>query len=123
MAYDAENIMNLIIERLASGESLRSICLSDGMPNRSTVIRWLDENEDFATKYARAKDIGFDERAEKLAEDIEVEEDVQRAKLKFEYGRWYLSKLAPKRYGERLALAGDESAPLSISVNMDDAAL
>lgn len=123
MAYDAEHIMELIIERLASGESLRSICLSDGMPNRSTVMRWLDDSEDFATKYARAKDIGFDERAEKLAEDIEVEEDVQRAKLKFDYGRWYLSKLAPKRYGERLALAGDESAPLSISVNMDDAAL
>lgn len=123
MAYDAEKIMDLIIERLASGESLRSICLSDGMPNRSTVMRWLDDNEAFATKYARAKDIGFDERAEKLAEDIEVEEDVQRAKLKFEYGRWYLSKLAPKRYGERLALAGDDSSPLNITVNMDDAEL
>lgn len=123
MAYDAENIMDLIVERLASGESLRSICLSDGMPNRSTVMRWLDDNEAFATKYARAKDIGFDERAEKLAEDIEVEEDVQRAKLKFEYGRWYLSKLAPKRYGERLALAGDDSSPLNITVNMDDAEL
>lgn len=112
MAYNAEAIMEDIIHRLAAGESLRSICRSDGMPDRSTVLRWLDANEEFATKYARAKDIGLDERAEKLAEDIEAEEDIQRAKLKFEYGRWYLSKLAPKKYGDKLELAGDRDAPL-----------
>lgn len=123
MAYDAEDIMGKVIERLADGESLRLICRSDGMPNRSTIMRWLDDSPEFATKYARAKDIGFDERAEKMSDDIDAEDDVQRAKLKFEYGRWYLSKLAPKKYGERLALAGDDGAPLNITVNMDDAAL
>jgi len=96
-----------MFERLASGESLRKICRSKGMPNRSTVMRWLDDRADFAAKYERARDIGLDERADKLEQDIAAEKDPQRARLVLDYGKWYLSKLAPKRYGDRLELAGE----------------
>jgi len=123
MAHQSEAIKEIVIARLADGESLRAICRDDGLPNRSTIMRWLDDDPEFAAKYARAREIGFDERAEKVAEEIDAEEDVNRAKLKFEYARWYLSKLAPKRYGERLAIAGDENSPLTIHVSKDDAAL
>lgn len=116
MAYDQQKAMEAIVARLADGESLRAICRSEGMPNRSTVMRWMDDNPDFAAKYVRAKMIGLDERAEKLAEDIEAEDDVQRAKLKFEYGRWFLSKLAPKVYGEKLLHADHEGGPLQVTI-------
>lgn len=33
-----------ICERLACGESLRTICADDGMPHRTTVIRWLSRH-------------------------------------------------------------------------------
>ena len=100
MAYDQDTIKGEVIDMLAEGTSLRRICDDEAMPNRSTIMRWLDEDEEFATRYARAKEIGLDNRADKLEEDIEAEQDVQRAKLKFEYGRWYLSKLSPKKYGD-----------------------
>lgn len=119
MARRSSDIRDIIISRLADGESLRAICRTDGMPNRSTIMRWLDDDADFATKYARAKDIGLDERAEKLADDMDAETDVSRAKLKFEYGRWYLSKLAPKKYGDKTLLGSDPENPLPAAVTLD----
>jgi hypothetical protein len=97
-----------ICEHLANGESLRSICRKKGFPARETVTRWLEENPTFEAKYVRAREIGLDERADALKEEIAAEKDVQRARLLLEHGRWYLSKLAPKRYGDKtdVALSG-----------------
>lgn len=108
----AEEICHLLSE----GMSLRTICEADNMPNRRTVMRWLDSNADFATKYARAREIGFDDQADKLAVDIEAEPDVARARLKLDYAKWYLSKLAPKRYGDKVALTGEEGGPVLFAI-------
>jgi hypothetical protein len=51
--YD-ESIGREICERLANGESLRRICQDAGMPGRTKVYDWLEENDDFANQYARA---------------------------------------------------------------------
>jgi hypothetical protein len=40
--------------------------------------------------------------------------DVQRARLQVDTRKWLLSKLAPKKYGERLELTGDPDRPLAI---------
>lgn len=45
----SEELADIICERPADGESLRSICLNDGMPNKATVFRWLAAHEEFAT--------------------------------------------------------------------------
>jgi hypothetical protein len=102
----SEQLADKLCERLASGESMRRICSSKGMPNRQTVVRWMDADETFAARCARARDIGLDERADALSEEIDSEPDVQRARLKLDYGKWYLSKLAPKKYGDKLELGG-----------------
>lgn len=41
-------ILNKICARIEVGESLRSICLDDAMPARSTVHRWLARSRQFA---------------------------------------------------------------------------
>ena len=56
----------LICERLVEGESLRSICLSDDMPHRGTIFRWLEAHEDFRDQYARAREA----QADTLADEI-----------------------------------------------------
>jgi hypothetical protein len=43
-----------VYERLAGGESLRSICLGDSMPGKATVFRWLRNHAKFRDKYVRA---------------------------------------------------------------------
>jgi hypothetical protein len=60
-------LADAILERLSSGESLRSICQTPGMPNRVTVLRWVaNDVEGFAALYDRAREM----QAHSMAEDI-----------------------------------------------------
>lgn len=109
-----------ICERLSAGESLRTICHDLHMPHRATVHRWIADNtEGFCDQYARAKDVGLDNLADELlaiADDGSNDwmekndpdnpgyqlngEHSSRSKLRVDARKWYLSKLAPKKYGE-----------------------
>jgi hypothetical protein len=113
-----------ICRRLREGESLRSICRTEGYPRESAVIEWAKENRDgFSEQYAQARDVGLDRMAEEtleIADDgsndwmarndpenagyIANGEHVARSRLRVDTRKWYLSKLAPKRYGDRLAV-------------------
>lgn len=111
-----EEIAETICTRLVNGDSLRKICAEDAMPDRSTVFRWLEEEQSFATKYARARELqahfGFEELQEIADEGNPA--DVQRARLRADTLRWRLSKLFPKKYGDKVALTGgdDGDAPV-----------
>lgn len=99
-------VANDICALLMTGESLRSICKRHGMPAMSTVTLWLAKHEEFSAQYARAREV----QAEVLAEDIIMLADtavedgaaVAKARLQVDARKWYASKLAPKRYGERI---------------------
>lgn len=105
-----------ICARLAEGESLRSICRDEGMPSKITVLRWLDADESFRAQYAQAREQGFDAMADQLLEiaddatrdTVDTEQGprmdaewVARSRLRVDARKWLLSKLAPKKYGER----------------------
>jgi hypothetical protein len=125
-----EEIAAEICLRLAEGESLNVICKAPHMPAESTVRSWvIDDREGFAARYTRARDMGLDHHAELILEladkcrmgkkretgvgpngpiDKTVTGDmVERARLQIDARKWYLSKLAPKRYGEKLAVEHD----------------
>lgn len=116
-----------ICKRLAGGESLRAICRSDGMPARTTVIKWvLDDRDGFADQYARAKAVGIDEFADETIEiadtpapgvietdkigvagpytEVQRRDAIEHRRLQVDTRKWYVSKLAPKLYGDKLAL-------------------
>lgn len=108
-----------ICERLSRGESLRSICRDEGMPTETTVRQWaLDDYQGFYPQYARARDLGLDAMADEVLSiaDTDAGEDVQRSRLRFDARRWYLSKLAPKRYGERLGIEQAGGGPVQVQV-------
>jgi hypothetical protein len=61
---------------------------------------------------------------ERLTRDGGVEyvpnqENIARSRLRFDERRWYLSKLAPKRYGDRTAHehSGPAGGPLTVIVS------
>lgn len=115
-AYTAE-VAKEICRRLAFGESLTSICKDAGMPSRSTVTAWyIDNREGFSEHYAKARDIGLDVMADQVMEIADgTSEDIQRDRLRFDARRWYLSKLAPKRYGDKVTQVhegGDPDKPI-----------
>ncbi len=137
----SQEIADAICARLALGESLRSICRDEGMPPDSTVRMWVVDNvEEFAAQYARSRDIGLDAMAEQvfeIADDSSQDtiitdggakpngEWISRSRLRFDARRWYLSKMAPKRYGDKTetTLKGDGTAPLNILISPSDGRL
>lgn len=118
-----EELAEIICLRLAEGESLRSVCRDEDMPSKQAVLRWLARNEAFRAQYVRAKeegaeaiaeelfdiaDDGSNDWMEKLDKDGEAVgyqlngEHVQRSKLRIDTRKWYLSKIMPKKYGDRI---------------------
>lgn len=109
-----------ICEAVANGQTVREVCAGEGMPTERTVYRWLAENEPFCQQYARAREAQMDRMADELLEiaddssndymlrkqgddEIEVanQEHIQRSRLRVDTRKWLMSKLAPKKYGER----------------------
>ena len=130
---------DIICIRLSEGESLKGIVRSEGMPDRATVYRWLLEQPSFCDKYTRARE----EQADTLADEIiaiadespEINEvrdkngDVIDIKIdsgyvayqkqRIEARKWTAMKLKPKKYGDKLELAGDPNNPLKVEVQSE----
>ena len=125
-----------ILERLVGGESLVTICKDEDMPDISTVFRWLAKDKEFCDNYARAREVQAEYYA---AQSIDIADDstndymerkgrapafnrenVERSKLRVEARKWYASKLAPKKYGDRTIVQGDKDAdPVLTNVTHD----
>lgn len=122
--------------QLADGVSLRTVCLSDDMPNKRTVFRWLRTNEEFCHQYEIAKaecadsyadeivDIADDgsndyiTRTNKDGSEYEAvnTEHIQRSRLRVDARKWVASKLKPKKYGDKMALTDPDGGPLSVNI-------
>lgn len=115
-----QQIADTICEQLSEGKSLRSICLSNDMPNKATVFRWLNKHEEFSDQYARARE----EQAEVYADEItsiadECEDDavkVAKARLQIDARKWTASKLKPKKYGDKVTNehSGIDGKPMEV---------
>ena len=129
-----------ICEHIAAGKSLRTIAALDGMPAQSTIMVWLDgKHPDFTEQYARAREAQADKLAEEIlaiADDgrsdtyLDAEgnektdnEAIQRSKLRVEARKWLASKMAPKKYGDKMAIGGaDDLGPVqTVNREMTDA--
>lgn len=117
----SQELVDTICEQLSEGMSLRTICDADDMPAKSTVFRWLRTHEEFQDQYARAKQ----ESAEAMIEDMLAiadtgnRTDTQRARLRVDTRKWIASKLKPKKYGDKMQLAGDPDNPLEMITRIE----
>jgi len=130
-----QDIANAICAELAEGKSLNEICSADGMPHESTVRAWaLDDVEGFATKYARARAIGYERLADEILRisdtpkagvktkvndkgEVETTEGdmIEHRRLQVDSRKWMLSKMLPKVYGDKITHQGDAENPIAIS--------
>lgn len=90
----ADDMLEELLDRISSGESVRSICADSRMPDRETIRRWSERDDDLAASIARAREVGFHERAEQAVADAKAAADPQKGRLAFDAERWYLSKLS-----------------------------
>lgn len=102
-----------IIERLSKGETLERILDSDPqLPGTYTFFKWLKTPE-YAQVYAYAREV----RAAKLFDeclaiaDGQRDDDtvvkVQRDRLRVDTIKFYLSKIVPKLYGDRVDITSN----------------
>lgn len=101
-----DDLAKAICRRLANGESLRAICDDKTMPDRGTVLGWVDDIPDFSAMYARARDRQQEAYAEDGVYIADTEPDATRARNRILSRQWYASKLKPKRFGDKLELGG-----------------
>lgn len=116
-----------ICKRISEGESIRTISLDERMPNASTIHLWvLEDREGFSKQYARARDIQaevmFDEilQISDNADLVVLSGDekkssayAQNQRLRVDTRKWYLSKVLPKKYGDKLDVtSGGKPIPL-----------
>lgn len=91
----------LICERLAEGESLKSIGADPRMPAASTLYNWLREHDVFRSMYRFARQAQAETRIE-LAWEIAkaaTPATTKVARLQIRALRWQWSLLTPKKYG------------------------
>ncbi len=127
-------ICKAICDGIASGKSARAMCIEVGITQK-TFWSWLNSDEELVKQYARAKELGYDIMAEEIIDiaddsgsDTKTRADgseyidneaVQRSRLRVDARKWYLSKLAPKKYGEKVTAelqGGDPDKPITHSI-------
>jgi hypothetical protein len=121
MAYTEQQIekaFNDICTKICGGSSLRATLCFDNTPSSQTFYKWIDEDKEKAKQYARA----CEERTDYIFEDLITISDsaggdlitlpdgrevvdnavITRDRLRVDTRKWMLSKLNPKKYGDKL---------------------
>jgi hypothetical protein len=97
-----DKIFNEIVDRLANGESLVSICRTDGYPSGASFLYWVENNPLYAKQYARAMKVRADMNAEHILDTARTEPNVAKARNIMDALKWHNEKMAPKKYGARV---------------------
>ncbi len=108
-----------ICARLEAGEPLAAICRDDGMPGVRTVLRWADENPDFAAQYTRAREAQaewLDAEIQRIAGTAKDKDTAAAARVQITALTWRASKQAPKRYGDRVDLKVENRCDLAVEL-------
>lgn len=128
-----------ICQQLADGIPLRQICRQEGFPAWQTVYDWMyrddalgEEGVGLSRAIAHARELGQDAIAEDIFNEVSMEPErilsegggridsgyVQLIKARAEIKLKLLAKWNPKRYGDRVQLAGDADNPLKAQVDV-----
>lgn len=113
-----------ICTQISEGKSVRTIVNNEDMPSSSTIYRWLldEDKKEFWEQYERARNIQAELMFEELLEiaddgtnDTYTKENndgstlevtntdvIARSRLRVDTRKWYLSKVLPKKFGEKI---------------------
>jgi len=115
-------LADAVLANMETGMSCWKACEKAGVKN-STFMLWVSQDSALAENYARARENYVERIAQEVMElsDVDVGETpdgrkdwaaVQKHRLQVDTRKWLLSKLAPKKYGEKIEISGDKESPL-----------
>lgn len=107
-----EATFEAILERLADGEGMVSICADPAMPHSRTVYRWLQARPELREAVALAREIQGDRLAEEgLGEARAATPQTARlTEVRLRHIRWYAARLAPVKYQTAKAVPAWQAA-------------
>lgn len=124
-----QELADRICEELAMGKSMRTVCLADDMPAIRTIFYWLRSNKEFLHQYTRAKEESVDAIVDEMLDiaddgsndymtitkgnntyNVEDREVTNRSRLRVDTRKWIVSKLKPKKYGDKLDVTSKDKA-------------
>ena len=124
MSTDRQALTDAVLQNMRDGNSLRKSCLLAGV-KIGTFLDWVAKDAQLAEQYARAREILLEYHAEEI---LEIADEavgstesgatdsgaVQKQKLQIDSRKWILSKLAPKKYGDKITqeLTGPNGGPI-----------
>ena len=131
-----EELAERICTRIASSDlGIRAVAKEFDL-NPDTIFAWIYKHPSFSEQYARAKETQQEFLAEQIlniADDgsndymtiqkgdqtynVEDREVTSRSKLRVETRKWLMSKLAPKKFGDKLELGGSVDLGLAERLN------
>jgi hypothetical protein len=123
---------------IAAGLSLREICARPRIKARTSktrVLSWsIDPNHEFSDQYLRARAVSYHLMAQEIVEivddgtndwmkrrnkdgeetDVLNQEHIARTRLRYDARRWFLSKVLPKTYGDKVLneITGPNGGPI-----------
>jgi hypothetical protein len=110
---DRETLAQAVVDNMVTnGQSLRKCCIQVGI-DPARFLRAVDASPELAKQYARARQALLDKLADEILEladaPVPVLDNgatdnglVRQRQLQVDTRKWFLSKLAPKVYGDRL---------------------
>lgn len=130
-----EKRVEKVIKEIERGKSMRKACEFVGVA-KSVFLRRVKDNEETRDQYARAceerQNILFDEIIE-IADtpkegqvitikgqtrEVTVSDMIQHRRLQIEARKWALSKMNPKKYGDKVDLTTDGEKLVQINLDL-----
>ena len=118
-----DELADAICEAIATTEKGLHAIVKDLDCSVVSVFKWIGENENFANKYARAKECQAEYMAQQIltiaddsTNDVVFGEDgsarpnnefINRSRLRVDSRKWLASKLYPKKYGDKVDVTSD----------------
>lgn len=112
----------IVLTELKQGANLAQACKSADISRRSDILDELQRDDEFAVRYARARELGYTLLADDLqavSDDLSIPSDHRR--IMVDTRKWMLSKMLPKIYGDRLNL--DHSGSIKRDESLSNAEL
>jgi hypothetical protein len=112
-----QELADEICNRLSHGETLRSIIASSThLPERRTIYAWLDAQQDFQLQYKKARAEQADYYAELIVDESFSSHDAGIGRLRVDALKWAASKMAPKKYGDKIEI--DTAQPITLAFHL-----
>lgn len=120
-SWDKQKVMDILCMKIAASSKSIVTLLAEGhggntLPTYTAIKEWLAADEVLAAQYARAKEDQAEYLSEELLDIVDADPSimpmtgaldgasVQHARLRADTRKWLMSKLKPKKYGDKVAL-------------------